>query len=149
MDNLFLNRSGCSITSSTISFTKHILHILFMRSYKQMTRTYTEWIVAMMANFHPIRNRPIVNFPRKSMGRNLDSIPIADNTISFTISSSPVPASRCFIYSFPKPIYWFSLSKLRCARFTSHRFFSSYWRMTVETFLERIRIFNFHEVIIP
>lgn len=93
--------------SYTVSFFRHISHIVSVSTKKQMGRSNTKRDVAMMAYAHFFGNFPFMKNPRKTMRTHTISDRKTKRTISIIkFSSYPQPTSWSFFDITPKSYFW-------------------------------------------
>lgn len=88
------------ISRSSSSFVSHILHILFLSTYKQMFRVNTSPNITRMADIHIFRNRSYMKFIGKSVSSYSFS---SKNSVAGSVQfPSPQPTIGGFINRLPK-----------------------------------------------
>ena len=103
-----------SNAARSAAFLYHILHILFVGSYKQVVRVYAVANVAMMAYLHFFRNWSSIYGPRNPVGPELNALNIHATITERLIGARPNPAGAyvwnvfrdwsVFINSRPEPV---------------------------------------------
>lgn len=90
---------GCPVffTNGVSAFFNHVFNVVQICSKKQMRRIHALWIVALVKHPKTFGNRPIMNFPRVSVGR-ISSLFRTETTMSSFVHCrrSPIPTTSKF-----------------------------------------------------
>lgn len=101
----FSRAAAFSDRGITAALLDHIIYVVLLRSQKQMGRIYTARIIAMVQDKQTIWNRPIMQFPRKTMGRNRTTSNRKAPIASRICSCCPIPASQTLLDMRPKSYF--------------------------------------------
>jgi hypothetical protein len=85
--------------------THHIISIFFGSSQKQMVGIDTRWIIAFVANKHPLWNRAISKFPGVAMGHNFFTATGEFPVAPLSSTSGKKPTSISLLNPRPKPLF--------------------------------------------
>lgn len=88
--------------SKKSAFVGHVIHVLFVRSKKEVSRIYATRVVAFVEDMQSIFNFSVVNRPRKPMAflKPLSLIGSASNPkipVPTIRRADPIPAGICFL----------------------------------------------------
>lgn len=84
-----------------------VFQVHLVGSNEKMVGIYARWIIALMADFHSIRNRRAMNLPRITMGKVISTSEVHQAVPGFSFSTNPLPATFSNLDSSPKIMGWF------------------------------------------
>lgn len=110
----FMQMTFFASTSSIFSIS--IGSIISTCSKPKVFRIYASFIIAMMANTHAFWNFTLMQFVRKTMGRNFLFVIDANLPISTCQNTSiPQPTTSSFFYIYPKSFDRWNCKESACA----------------------------------
>jgi len=103
---LFARRKVIGFVSWVSAFCRTISHVCFLAAKKQMIRTNTSWVVALVANKKSVWNWSMGQFPRNSVRKTATSSSFFSNhsIAGFVSISCPDPATVRFFDFAPKSV---------------------------------------------